>query len=410
MRTLIQHGRIYTVAGPSAPRRGLDLGRYPIYPDGAVVCEDGWIRQVGPTASLGARASSFDAVIDAGGHAVVPGLVDCHTHLPFAGWRTDEYRARLSGISYQQLAGQDGGIRYSARQFQQHSDDEILRFTEPLVAEALKWGTTTLEMKTGYGLSVAQELRALKLIERLQHDSPVRIAATGLFLHAVPPGLDAAAWVRQVLAELLPEASASPFITAIDAFIEATAFRPEQAAPVLKAARQAGLLIRLHTDQFTAMGGIGLGIEYGARSLDHLEAAAAKDLQALAASPAVAVLLPTAAFYTNSNRQPAARELLARGAALALATDFNPGTSPVGNLPTVMALAVNLLGLSPEEALAAVTANAAYVLGLERLVGSIEPGKVADLVILDDADIAGIPYRLGHNPVTQVLRWGRPVG
>ena len=410
MRTLIVHGHLYTVSSEGAsPLRGPQLGTYPILEDGVILIEDGIIHYVGDLAHVPNRP--IDTTIDAQGQAVIPGFVDCHTHLPFAGWRVDEYRARLAGLSYEALSQQDGGIRYSSRQFHNASDDDLLAMTRSLLYESLAWGTTTLEMKTGYGLTVAQEWRALQLIQQLQAESLVRISATGLFLHAVPPNYTADQWAHEVLAQLWPQlmSSPSPLISAVDVFVERTTFTPAQVRPLLQAAQDAGFLIRLHTDQFSSIGGVEVGLAYKARGLDHLEALRAEEVEAVARSTSTAVLLPTAAFYANSQHQGPARAIIDAGGAVALATDFNPGTSPVNNLPTVIALAVNQLRLSPEEALAASTLNAAHVLGLDSQVGSLTAGKVADILILDSPDIASIAYRLGHNPIKTVIQNGTVV-
>ncbi len=279
----------------------------------------------------------------------------------------------------------------------------MLRFARTLAEEMLVTGTTTLEMKSGYGLTVEAELRQLRLIARLRPQLAQRLVATGLFLHAAPPGVSRQEWIRTVTEELLPLACAEGLVGGVDAFVESTAFTVEEVRPLIAEAVRRQLIIRLHTDQFTRMGGTALGIGAGARGIDHMDYLADEDILRLAASDSVAVLLPAATYSMNQTVRPPARRLIDAGAAIAVATDFNPGTAPISSMPLTMSLAVHLFGLTPEEALSAVTINAAYVLGLDQEMGSLEAGKQADLLILDSDRLEMIPYRAGHNPVAEVM-------
>jgi imidazolonepropionase len=364
--------------------------------------DNGHTLDVMPTSQALHSGQDLGRVIDANGCAVVPGFVDCHTHLPFAGWRSDEYVARLKGISYESISRNQGGIARSSQQWSEASDAQIMEFTEQLAREALAWGTTVLEMKSGYGLSVAQELRALRIIRSLTARLPQRLVATGLFLHAPPPQSTNEQWCMHVKTDLLPQSLKDGLICAVDAFIERTAFSPQDVLAAF-ADLPAQIPIRLHTNQFSQIGGIDLAVRLGARSVEHVECLSTSEMDKLKAHKIAAVVMPGAAFYAGAGAYAPARAILDKGIRLALATDLNPGSSPVGNLPTVIALAVNLLNVSPQEALAAVTRNAAYVLGLEDQYGSIRPGHKADLAILDCTDIADIPYRIGHNPVQAVI-------
>lgn len=400
------HGQVFPVTTAQAPRRGQALGTVPAIVDGAIAVEDGLIREVGTTPELLERYPDGDELVDAQGCAVIPGFIDCHTHLPFAAWRADEYRSRLEGQRYEDIAKTKGGIARSSDQLRQTPDEQVLRFARTLAEEMRGTGTTTLEMKSGYGLTVEAELRQLRLIAQLRLQLAQRVVATGLFLHAVPLGVSRQAWIRTVTEELLPLACAEGLVGAVDAFVERAAFSVDEVRPLIDEAVRRQLLIRLHTDQFTRMGGTGLGIGAGARGIDHLDYLAEEDILRLAASDSVAVLLPAATYSMNQAVRPPARRLIEAGGAIALATDFNPGTAPISSMPLAISLAVHLFGLTPEEALSAVTINAAYVLGLDQEIGSLEPGKHADLLILDSDRLEMIPYRAGHNPVARVMIGG----
>ncbi len=408
MKQGIVHADRDSRASSQLPLRGRDLGALDILPDGALAMYHGVIIALGPTADMLSQ-NHFDRVIDAQGRIVIPGFVDCHTHLPFAGWRADEYRRRLFGQQYQDIAREKGGISRSSQQLRESSDAEVTQFTEQLIYEMLTTGTTTLEMKSGYGLTVESELRQLRLIARWKLALDQRISATGLFLHAVPTGLSRQEWLTMVRRDLLPRAHEERLVDAIDAFIEETAFAPQEVEPLIEDAMRRDIPVRLHTDQFTNMGGTALGLTYHARGIDHLDHLAEQDIARLASSDTVAVLLPGATYSMNHTPNPPARRLIDAGAAIALATDFNPGTAPISSMPLIISLAVHLYGLTPEEALAATTVNAAYVLGLENEVGSLAIGKRADVLVLDSDQLESIPYRAGHNPVSQVFVRGKPM-
>jgi len=368
----------------------------------AVAWEDGRITYVGPPDGLtGAEPQWFE------GCTIAPGFVDCHTHLPFAGWRADEFEARLSGLSYRELHG-EGGIYRSARMLAEASDDEVLAFCMPLVQEMANHGTTTLELKSGYGLSVDNELRQLRLARRLAEQAPQTCSVTLLACHAVPEGMERTEWVRAVCDELIPSAASEGLADAVDVYVEDIAFSVEDLAQVAGSASQAGLPIRCHADQLGPSGAAEAAVALGARSADHLNNISAAGITALGAAPAtVGVLLPTSTLFLRSS-PPDARALLDAGATVAIASDFNPGTSPVLSMPEVVATACSLYGLRPLEALAAATVNGAAALGLER--GTLWPRGPADLVILDGDAFRQVPYRPGHNPVLHTFVDGRRVG
>jgi imidazolonepropionase len=330
-----------------------------------------------------------DLVIDASGGAILPGFVDCHTHLPFAGWRAEEYEQKVTGVPYEEISRRGGGIASSARAFAEAGDAEVLAQARAIRAEMLAHGTTTVEGKTGYGLSRDGELRAAAL------GREVCDRVTGLFAHSVPAGYDAASWMDEVDA-LAAEAD----VDALDIYVESVAFRNEDLERLGEIARREGMPLRAHVEQFNANRSVPVALAAGARSVDHLACLHPDDLGPLAAAECAAVLLPGAEFLGAEELAPG-RALADAGAICVLATDCNPGTSPVLSLPVVIGLAVRRYGWSVREALAACTLNAAWVLGYDDR-GSIEVGKRADLVLLD-APVEHIPYRFGRNPVVEVL-------
>ena len=332
--------------------------------------------------------------IDATGCAVIPGLVDCHTHLPFAGWRAEEYELKVTGVAYEEIARRGGGIAASARAFAQASDEEILAQARSLVAEMLACGTTAFEGKTGYGLSVDAEARAVRLGRELVADR-----VTGLFAHAVPDGYDADAWMDEVDA-----LAAAADIDALDIYVESVAFANEHLERLGAIAAREGVALRAHVEQFNANRSVPVALAAGARSVDHLACLHPDDIAPLAAAECAAVLLPGAEFM-SAERTPPARELADAGAICVLATDCNPGTSPIVSLPLIVGLAVRRYGWTALEALLACTLNAAWVLGLSGELGSLEVGKRADVVLLDEP-ISHVPYRFGRNPVCLVVRGG----
>jgi imidazolonepropionase len=345
--------------------------------------------------------SGGDVRVDASGCAVLPGLVDCHTHLPFAGWRAEEYELKVTGVPYEEVARRGGGIAASAQAFAQTGDEQILHQARGLAGEMLAHGTTAFEGKSGYGLSVDAEERAVRLGRALGADR-----FTGLFAHAVPTGYDADEWMDEVDA-----LAARCDVDALDIYVESVAFANEHLERLGAIAAREGVALRAHVEQFNANRSVPVALAAGARSVDHLACLHADDVAPLARAECAAVLLPGAELMSDEHTPPA-RALADAGAICALATDCNPGTSPIVSLPLIVGLAVRRYGWSAREALLACTLNAAWVLGLSGEIGSLEAGKRADLVLLD-CPIAHVPYRFGRNPVALVLRagevvWARP--
>jgi imidazolonepropionase len=338
------------------------------------------------------------------GCTVIPGFVDCHTHLPFVGWRDEEFEARLGGTTYRDQHG-GGGIGRSARMLAEATDDQVLEFCRPLLAEMLAHGTTALEFKTGYGLSVEAELRQARLARRLADESPQTAVVTLLACHAVPPGVERQAWVGAACDELIPRAAAEGLADAVDVYVEDIAFTVPDLERVAAAAAEAGLPLRVHADQLGPTGATEAAARLGARSADHLNHSSPEDADALASAETVAVLLPASTFLLGAALPPV-DQLRRADAPLAVATDFNPGTSPVLSMPEAVAMVCARYRLAPLQALVAATANAAWVLGLHEALGSLAPGRRADLVVLDGPDFRRVPYRPGHNPVVEVMVGG----
>jgi imidazolonepropionase len=342
--------------------------------------------------------------VDATGCAVLPGLVDCHTHVPFAGWRAEEYEKKVTGVPYEEIARAGGGIAASARALAGASDGVVLRQAKELAAEMLAHGTTAFECKSGYGLSVEGEMRALRLAAKLRDDVPQTLRSTALLAHAVPPGTDADAWMDEVEG-MLPAVLARTAASALDIYVESIAFNNLHLERMGKLAAGHDLDLRCHVEQFATHRSIPTALAAGARSVDHLACLHPDDLQPLAEAECAAVLLPGAEFLGAEQVAPG-HELAAAGAICVLATDANPGTSPVLSLPLIVGLAVRRYGWSVKQALAAVTLNAAWVLRLHDRLGTLEPGKRADVVLLD-GPVEHIPYRFGHNPVAAAWTGGK---
>ncbi|HXR12162.1 MAG TPA: imidazolonepropionase, partial [Gaiellaceae bacterium] len=369
--------QVATPAGRDAPLRGAALGEVDVIEDAYVLCDGDTIAAVGRMRDLPAFDADV-AELDGRGLCAVPGLVDCHTHAAFAGDRVEEFALRAAGASYEELHARGGGILATVRATRAAGEDGLREAVERHRGWMLRHGTTTFEAKSGYGLDRNTELASLRAI-RAAGGIPTWLGA-----HAVPPELDDAdAYLDFALAEVLPEAAR--IAEAADVFLERGAFDAAQARRYLEACRDAGLALRLHGDQFTEQGAVPLAIELGARSVDHLEATGDEGVRALAASEVTAVVLPASALFLG-RPMPPARALVDAGAAVALATDFNPGSAFCESLPLCCSLAATQLKLSPAESLAACTVNAAHVLGRAGSIGRLAPGYRADLVLLAAPD------------------------
>jgi imidazolonepropionase len=391
--------QLVTPAGRGAPLRGGALGDVDVIENAFVVCTNGLIESLGPMPRHLQINGEYDE-IDGRGLCAIPGLVDCHTHACFAGDRVDEFALRAGGATYEELHAAGGGIMSTVAPTRAAGEEELKDAVRTHRRWMLRAGTTTFESKSGYGLDRDTELASLRAIRDAGG------VPTWLGAHAVPPEFDDAdAYLDFALAEVLPEAA--ELAEAADVFLERGAFDASQARRYLGACRATGLELRLHGDQFTEQGAVGLAVELGARSIDHLEATGAAGVGTLAESDVVAVLLPASALFLG-RPMPPGRALVDAGAAVALATDFNPGSAFCESLPLVCSLAATQLKLSPAEALAACTVNAAHVLGRAAHAGRIAPGFAADLVLLDAPDWRYLAYHLGGDIVDQVVVGGVP--
>jgi imidazolonepropionase len=398
MSLLIRHARILTLAGSAAPRRGPALGDLGLLPQGDVLIRDGRIAAVAPRLDAPPGAE----IIDARGRVLLPGFVDCHTHACWAGDRLDEWDRKLRGVPYLDLLKNGGGIHATVRAVRAATPAQLAATLRDRLMLMLRNGTTTVEVKSGYGLTTAAELKLLRAIQRAALEFPGTVVPTALLGHASEGDPDA--YTQRVIQEMLPAVSREFPGIAVDAFCEEGAWSLDACVRLFERARPDHPL-RVHADQFTSLGMIPEALRLNARSVDHLEASTDQDLTALAASATLGVILPCTGFHTDQ-RYARARCFVDRGGAVALATNCNPGSAPTHSMPFALALAVRHCGLTPAEAIAAATVNAAAVLGLADR-GRIEPGLRADLILLRHRDERLLAYEVGDNPVDLVLCQGR---
>ncbi|MES2042655.1 MAG: imidazolonepropionase [Pseudomonadota bacterium] len=372
--------------------------------DGVIAASDGRIAYAGPRAGAPETASE---IIDCAGRWITPGLIDCHTHLVHAGMRAGEWARRLEGASYEEIARAGGGILSTMRATRAASEAQLVELALPRLDALLAEGVTTIEIKSGYGLTVPDELKMLRAARALADERSVRIATTLLGAHAVPPEYAgrADAYVDLVCDAMIP--AAIGLADAVDAFCEGIGFTPDQTARVLAAARAAGLPVKLHAEQLSALHGASLAAAHGALSADHLEHADEADVRAMAAAGTVAVLLPGAFYFMRETHLPPVDLLRAHHVPIAIATDCNPGTSPTTSLLLMLNMAATLFRLNVTEGLRGVTVNAAAALGLAREIGTLEPGKACDLAIWNITDPAELVYRIGFNPLHQRVKDGK---
>jgi imidazolonepropionase len=375
--------------------------------DGALVWEGETIRWAGPRRELPSEFAGAHR-LDAGGRLVIPGLVDCHTHLAFGGWRADEFEQRILGRSYLDIAADGGGIARTMRLTREASQAWLVERSAGFLREMLSLGVTTVECKSGYGLDREHELALLQVYRTLAGAQPVRLVPTFLGAHVVPPEFqhDRAGYLALLIDDLLPHIARERLAAFCDVFVEQSAFTVDEARRLLRAARAAGLGAKLHADQLSQGGGAELAAEVGAVSADHLECASEAGIAAMARAGVVAVSLPLASLYLGQAPVPARRWIEA-GAAVAVATDFNPGSAPSYHLPFALTLACTLQRMTPAEALKGATVIAARAVGLEARVGSLEPGKAADFAVIDAPDVNQWLYHLRPNACRATVVAGR---
>lgn len=378
--------------------------------DGMLAVADGRIVHAGTRAALPADCSSWPEEPRFAGCLATPALIDCHTHLVFGGNRAREFEMRLEGASYEEVARAGGGILSTVRETRAASPETLLASARRRLAAMAAEGVGTVEVKTGYGLDHVTEMKMAEVARRLGEEEPQRIVTTCLAAHALPPDYAGRpdAYIAQVCEVILPAMAAAGAIDHVDAFCEGIAFTPEQTARVFDAARALGLPVKLHADQLSDLGGGALAARHGALSADHLEYLSDAGVAAMAAAGTVGVLLP-GAFYTLRETQcPPVAGLRAAGVPIAVATDCNPGSSPMTSLLLAMNMACTLFRLTPMEALAGATRNAARALGLGDEIGTLEPGKAADIAIWDIEHPAELAYTIGQNPLAHLILGGRP--
>lgn len=409
---LITHAaEVVTCAGPGRPRVGAELAAIGVIRDGFVAVRGGRIAAVGAMAGLPPRLTAARE-IDARGRAVLPGFVDPHTHVLYAGDRTGEFKLRLAGASYADIARAGGGILATVRATRAATAAELAAAARPRLQRMLLCGTTTLEIKSGYALETAGELKLLAAIGALAAAGPQDIVATFMGAHEFPPEYRDRRedYVRLLVEEMLPAVARQGIARYNDVFCEQGVFTVEQSRRILAAGQALGLAPRLHADELVpGFGGAELAAAVGARTADHLLHASAAGIQRLAAAGTMAVLLPGTPFFLMMSQYAPARQLIDAGVPVALATDCNPGSCPVESMAVVIGLACLQMRLTPAEAVAAATIQGAHALGLGARLGSLEPGKQADLLILSEPSHEAIPYRFGSNLVDTVIKAGRVV-
>lgn len=408
--------QLLTCASPNGPKRGPALADVGLIENGAVAIRDGRILATGKSDDI-LRSYEASWLEDASGRVVCPGFVDCHTHLVYAGSRAHEFEMRIQGKSYMDILAAGGGIVSTMRETRRASAQDLLALAAMRLKELTRFGTTTVEIKTGYGLDTPTEMKLLEVIEQLARDYPITIIPTFLGAHVVPPEYQGCAddYVRLVIEEMLPAAQAwyrqSVFAQReiaffVDVFCEAGVFDVGQARRILEAGKQLGMGIKAHVDEFQRLGGVTMALGLGAVSVDHLDVTSQAEISALATMPTIAVIMSAVNFNLGGGHYADARAMIDAGCAVALATDMNPGSAPCPSLPMVMAIACRYQKLLPSEALNACTINAAYAVGMGDRLGSLEAGKWADVLLLNTSDYREIAHQFGGNLVNEVIKHG----
>lgn len=400
-RLFVNAAQVVTCSGPGRARRGAEMADAGILTGVAVAVADERIAAIGPLGEMRSRfprATEFDC----GGGVLMPGLVDSHTHGVFGRPRYDEPELRAAGMDYMEIARRGGGIHSSVRDLRARTEDDLYQLAKARLMRLGAHGTTTIEVKSGYGLTLEDELKTLRVIDRLRRDLPVRIVPTFLGAHEIPlehrgSAADRQRYVETLIHEMIPAVTSANLATFADVFCETGVYTVDESRAILSAARQAGLLIKLHADELSPSGAAELAAELCAVSADHLAAVSDDGIDALAMGPTVATLLPGTMLFLGKTKHAPARRLIEHGIPVALATDFNPGTSPTPNLPLVLTLGVSQLKLSVAEVTVAATVNGAAALAMGDRIGQIEPGYLADLALFDVPDLRAVPYWYGDN-------------
>jgi len=398
---LLHASQLVTLAGPKRPRIGSEMSEVAITRDGGMLIRDGKIDIVGTSKEVEKNARDAE-VIDAGGRVVLPGFVDAHTHLVFAGNRLDDFERRARGETYEKIAAAGGGIWSTVEKTHASNDVDLLVQAKKHANWFLRCGTTTVEAKSGYGLTVEDELKILRVMRLISQEAPLEVVPTFLGAHAVPRGRSSDEYVDLVIKEMLPRVASGKLAEFCDIFCERGYFDIEQSRKILTAAKKLGFKLRAHVDQLTNSGGAKLAAELGATTADHLEKTDRVGIAALKSADVQPVLLPGSVYALGSTCYPPAREMMDAGLAVVIATDFNPGSSPTVSMPMILSLACTQMKMSPAEAITASTINAAYSLNRGDKIGSLEPGKRANFSILDCEDYRELAYWFGFPQVHSV--------
>ena len=387
-------------------KRGKELNKISVIENHSIIMEDDFVKDIVPDSSL--KISSDDKIIDVKDKVVLPGLTECHTHSAFAGSRADEFKQRLSGESYEEIAKKGGGINSTVKAVRNSSVEELINLLIPRVNYFISQGITSLEIKSGYGLDFESELKLLQAINYLKDIFPIDIVPTFLGAHTIPPEFkdNRDGYIDLLLNKLIPHISLHKLAEYCDAFCEKTAFTASEIERIFIKAKESDLELKLHTDQFNNIGGIDLALKYNITSVDHLEVVDESKLNALGNSDVVCTMLPGVSFFLNYQYAPA-RKLIDNKAIVALATDYNPGSSHIANLNFIMSLACLKTGMTIEETISAVTINAAKAIGLNETTGSIEIGKHADFSIFDTCNYSDIVYNVGKNLNCMTIKKGK---
>lgn len=410
MRTLFANpSQIVTVNTSGKNRKsGNEMNELEIVESHSLLVEEGKIKDFIPNNKI--DKLKIDKRIDIKDKTVLPGLVECHTHTVFAGSRADEFRLKLSGMDYEEIASKGGGINTTVKSVRNSSFEDLVRTSKPRVEYFIRQGITTLEIKSGYGLTYYDEIKLLQVINNLNATYPIDIIPTFLGAHTYPPEYknDHEQYIKLITEELIPYIAGKKLAKFCDVFCEETAFGTEETETIFKTALEHGLKLKLHTDQFNSIGGLDLALKYNCTSIDHLEVISEEHVSQIANSEVTAVLLPGVSFFLNYGYAPA-RKLIDSGAAVALSTDYNPGSSHIANLNFIMSLASLKMNMSIEETISAVTINAANALELSDKTGSIELGKDADFAIFDAKEYADIVYNVGKNLSSLTVKKGEVI-
>jgi len=405
---ILHASQLVTLAGPKRPRVSAEMSELAIIRDGGMVIREGKIDIVGSSNEIEKIAGDAE-VVDAGGRVVFPGFVDAHTHLVFAGNRLDDFERRARGESYAQIARAGGGIWSTVGKTRAASDVDLLAQAKKHGEWFQRSGTTTVEAKSGYGLTVEDELKILRVMQRLNEETPLEVVPTFLGAHAVPRNLETDEYIALLVDEMLPQIARQNLAEFCDVFCERGYFDVEPSRRILKAARKLGLRLRIHADQLTNSGGAELAAELNATTADHLEKTDEQGIAALKSAGVQPVLLPGSVYALGLSDYPRTREMIEAGLAVVIATDFNPGSSPTPSMPMILSLACTQMKMSPSEAITAATINAAYSLNRGNTIGSLEAGKLANFSIFDCEDYRELAYWFGIPQTHSVFVKGKRV-